>query len=319
MRLGRPIKRESGARTRPELDTLRGARRSHDVRDIAAHRVAHADRADLVTERREGARVEDRSEIVGGHSARSVDAKDVVFLFGVRVTELEHEKESVELRLGERKRSLELDRVLRRDDAERRRERVCRLVHRDLPLLHRFEQAGLRAWRRTVDLVDEDDVRHERTGPVLERLRPLIEDRDAGDVRRYEVRCALDPSERQRERTRDRAREGGLPHSGDIVEQYVSFDQKRREQLLGRRALSDDDVSDLFDEAACCLLDRRHARLGRFERGDAAIRARAPAADRACTRERQREGDECCELVEDECDGIHHAQRERTERALDDE
>src|SRR6185503_18844107 len=119
MRLRRAIERKSRTRTRAELDAFRGPRRSDDIRDIAAHRVAHADRPDLVAQRYERARVEDRSQVIGGYRPRSMDAKDVVLFFRVRVTELEHEKETVELRLRKRERSLELDRVLRRDHAER--------------------------------------------------------------------------------------------------------------------------------------------------------------------------------------------------------
>src|SRR5258705_9497701 len=58
---------------------------------------------------------------------------------------------------------------------------------------------------------------------------------------------------------------------------------------------------------------------GRFERGDAALRVRSPAADRAGAREGERKCDERRELVEDERDRVHDTQCERTECSLDDE
>ena len=66
------------------------------------------------------------------------------------------EQEAVELRLGQRERALELDRVLRREHEERLGQRVRLAVDGDLPLLHRLEQRRLRLRRRAVDLVGEE-------------------------------------------------------------------------------------------------------------------------------------------------------------------
>src|SRR5919108_3630769 len=101
-----------------------------------------------------------------------------------------------------------------------------RLVDRHLAFLHRLEQARLRARCRAVDLVDEEQVRQDRPRSELEALGPLVVDRDAGDVRRDEVGRALDAMERQRERTRDGTREGGLPYTGDVIEKDVALDQQ---------------------------------------------------------------------------------------------
>ena len=89
----------------------------------------------------------------------------------------------------------------------------------------------------------------------------------------------------------------------------MPFDEKRREELLGRGTLSDDDAADLLHQAVRGLLDRRHAGSGRFEGGDAAFGVRASAADRARARERQSERDERRKLVEHERDRIHDAER----------
>ena len=197
MRLRCAVERECGARTRAKLDTIGTARRACDVADVAANGFAHLHGAHFVAERGERARVVDRFERVGADRRRTVHTKDLVLLFLRGIAELDEEEETIELHLGQRERALELDGVLRRDDAERLGELMRRLVDRDLALLHRFEQARLRARRRAVDLIDEEEVRHDRSRPEFEALRSLVVDRDAGDVRRDKVRRALDAVERQ--------------------------------------------------------------------------------------------------------------------------
>ena len=129
------------------------------------------------------------------------------------------------------------------------------LVHGDLPLLHRLEERGLRPRCRAVDLVDEDDVRGEGTGQIFEASGALVVHRDPGDIARHQVRRALDAAEREVERARDRAREHGLPHPRDIVEQDVAINEQRREELLRGGALADDDLLDLLHEAVRGLAD----------------------------------------------------------------
>src|SRR4029453_6783742 len=60
------------------------------------------------------------------------------------VADAEAQQEAVELGLRQRIGALVLDRVLRREDEERRRERVRHAFDRHLPLLHPLEHAGLR-------------------------------------------------------------------------------------------------------------------------------------------------------------------------------
>ena len=138
------------------------------------------------------------------------------------------QREAVELRLGKRERSLLLDRVLRRDDEERRRQRPGDSVDRHLTLGHRLEERRLRARHRAVDLVDEDDVREDRTGPELELPRLLVVDREAGDVGRLEVGRALDARKLGPvDRLRDRAREDRLRGPGHVLEQHVAAARER--------------------------------------------------------------------------------------------
>ena len=63
------------------------------------------------------------------------------------------EQEAIELRFRKRVDALLLDRVLRRDHCETIAELVAFTVDRNLALLHRLEQRGLRFGRSAVDLV----------------------------------------------------------------------------------------------------------------------------------------------------------------------
>ena len=114
----------------------------------------------------------------------------------IGIAERRLDEEAVELRLGQRERSLVLDRVLRRQHEERVVEPAGLAVDRHLLLGHRLEERGLRLRHRAVDLVDEDDVREDGPGAELEVALLLVEDREAGDVGRLQVRRALDAARR---------------------------------------------------------------------------------------------------------------------------
>ena len=125
----------------------------------------------VVDRRDAGERVRGRPPLRGrGH-------EDALLLLLVRIAEPDAEQEPVELRLGQRERPLQLDRVLRRQHEERLRERVADAVHRDLALLHRLQQRGLRLRRGAVDLVGQDHLREQRPGPEREVVRPHVQDR----------------------------------------------------------------------------------------------------------------------------------------------
>ena len=119
-------------------------------------------------------------------------------------------------------------------------------VDRDLLLGHRLEERRLRLRHRAVDLVDEDDVREHGAGPELEVALPLVEDGEAGDVRRLEVGRALDarfvaPSI---EPAIARARIG-LRRPRDVLEQHVPAAEERRQDELDLLPLPEDDRLDV--------------------------------------------------------------------------
>ena len=88
-----------------------------------------------------------------------------------RVADRHLHREAVELGLGQRVGALVLDGILGRDHEEGPIELIALAVDRDLRLLHRLEQCGLRLRRGTVDLVDEQHVGEDRdragSGSVL--------------------------------------------------------------------------------------------------------------------------------------------------------
>ena len=138
-----------------------------------------------------------------------------------RVADRDPHEEAVELRLRQRIRPLVLDRVLRREDEKRRREQMRRVLDRDLPLLHRLEQRGLRLRRGAVDLVGKEKIGEDRAGPEHEVRRPLVEDLRAGDVARHEIRRELDARELERRRLREGARDEGLREPGVVLDEHV--------------------------------------------------------------------------------------------------
>ena len=112
----------------------------------------------------------------------------------------ELEQEPVQLRLRQRVGALVLDRVLGGGDQERVGQRPRLALDRDLPLLHRLQQRGLRLRRRPVDLVGEQQVGEDRPGAEVELGGAGVEDQRAGDVAGHQVRGELQPLGLQRQR-----------------------------------------------------------------------------------------------------------------------
>ncbi len=79
--------------------------------------------------------------------------QDLPLGFAVRIVDVDLHQEAVELRFGQRIGAFLLQRVLRREHMERRRQVVPRARDRDVMLLHRLQQRGLRARRGAVDFV----------------------------------------------------------------------------------------------------------------------------------------------------------------------
>ena len=92
------------------------------------------------------------------------------------------QQEAVELRLRQRERALQLDRVLGGQHQEWVRQRPGLALGADLALLHRLQQGRLRPWRGSVDLVHQQHVGEDRARDEAEL--PLVQDARAGDIGR---------------------------------------------------------------------------------------------------------------------------------------
>ena len=106
-------------------------------------------------------------------------------------------------------------------------QRVGHTVDRDLVLFHRLEQRGLRARRRPVHLVDEQDVREHGPGPEVPVAGRRAVHRGAGDVGGQQVGRALHPPEAAADRVRQRLGEQGLAGAGHALDEEVTAREQR--------------------------------------------------------------------------------------------
>jgi hypothetical protein len=162
-----------------------------------------------------------------------------------RVVDDQLEHEPVDLGLGQRVRALGLDRVLRGEHEERRRDAVGLVADRDLALLHHLEQRGLHLGRRAVDLVGEQEVREHRAELGVEPVGVRPEHPRADEVDGHEVGRELDAVERAAEDVGDGLDRQRLGQAGDALEQHVAAGEQRDEHALEHRLLADDDALDL--------------------------------------------------------------------------
>jgi len=169
---------------------------------------------------------------------------DAALVAGGGIAHAQAQEEAIHLRLGQRIGAEVLERVLRRDDDERLLELVGVRVDRYAPFGHRLEQRRLRARRGAVDLVGEDDVGEDRALAELEALRLLVEDADAEDVRRQEVRGELDAPERAADGAGERAGERGLADAGHVLDEHMAARRQRSDGEAHYAGLAVDDLGD---------------------------------------------------------------------------
>ena len=222
-----------------EVAHVRGHRHLADQLAIAEHLGAAHHALDDDLPRLRGA-VDDRVQLLDG-----------------RIAHAQLEEEAVELGLRQRVRALHLDRVLRRQDEERRGQRARDAPHGHRRLLHALQQRRLRLGRRPVDLVGQHDVGEERTLLELEVLPTVgVLDDDVGpdDVGGHQVGGELDARERQLETLRQRLDEERLAEARHALEQHVAAREHADEDVVDDLAVTDDDLLDL--------------RAQRLERGD---------------------------------------------------
>src|SRR5439155_19613224 len=107
------------ARAGAEGHAVDASRAADDLDGVAADGVADAHGSDLVPQRRDLGRTEDRLQRIGTEIRGSVDPQDRVLVVSVGVAEVQKEEESIELRFRQWEGAFKLDRVLRRDHSKR--------------------------------------------------------------------------------------------------------------------------------------------------------------------------------------------------------
>ena len=100
----------------------------------------------------------------------------------VGVTHADTNQKTVKLGVRQHRRTGRTNRVLRGKDDEGIRQIIRLAVHCDLVLLHGLQQRGLRLAGGTVDLVCQQQVRHDRAGLVDKLVHLFVIDREADDV-----------------------------------------------------------------------------------------------------------------------------------------
>ena len=115
-------------------------------------------------------------------------------------------------------------------------------VHRDLTLLHCFQQARLGARGGSVDFVGEDDIGEQGTFTELEVACFLIVKVDAGQVGRQQVRGELDAFEFSADGFGKGAQQHRFAGAGYILQQHMTGAQKAGEYQLNRILLAYNDL-----------------------------------------------------------------------------
>ena len=101
-----------------------------------------------------------------------------------------------------------------------------------------------------VDLIRQHNVREERPPPELEFGGLGIENRSAGNVVWQQIRRALDSLERAADTLRDRPRQHCLGHSRNVLQQQMSFGEKRNQRQHDFLPLADHHLLDVIKDLA---------------------------------------------------------------------
>ena len=239
---------EAPARARPDRGALGSPRGRDEVDAVAADALRDVHLLDRLLHLEERLAVDDGTKLELVCSALDPAPEHLHLVLSSRVAERRAQEEAVELGLRKRIGPLVLDRVLGRDDEERRLQPVRLALDRHLALLHRLEERGLRLRRSAVDLVGEEEVREDRARPELEVDVPLVPDGRARDVGGHQVGRELDAGEPHAQDLREGPRSQGLGQAGVVLEEDVAVREEPDEHELERVALPDDSSLDLVED-----------------------------------------------------------------------
>jgi hypothetical protein len=128
---------------------------------------------------------------------------------------------------------------------------MAHAIDRHLPLLHGFEQRGLRARGSAVDFVDEKEVSEYRTAVQRESAVTQIEDVRSGDVGGHEVGRALNALKAETADARQRFHGERFGKAGDAFYYRVASADENKQKLIDDFALADNDLREFTANVRC--------------------------------------------------------------------
>ena len=123
-------------------------------------------------------------------------------------------------------------------------------LHRDLRLLHGFEQRGLGLGRGAVDLVGEQQIGEDGPGAKLEPGLALIVEKAPGDIARQQVGRELDAPEAEVERLGQEPGDECLGETGIVLDQDVTVGEDAGDDALQHIVLAHHDPAQRRDHLA---------------------------------------------------------------------
>ena len=185
------------------------------------------------------------------------------FVRRLRIADGQPDGKTVHLRVRQQLRTSGTRRVLRGKDDKRLRDRMADAVNGDLPLLHGLEQRRLRAGRRPVELIREEQIAEHCAGLIDELAALLLIDGIAGDIGRQHVRRKLHAPVIEPQRAGKRQRHGRLADARNILEQHMAPGQQHRQHPDQNAVLAAYRFFDFFQNSACLI-----QASASFSRGD---------------------------------------------------
>ena len=219
---------------------------------------------------------QDRLEFMGSFTGGVFD--DGPFFIALRIADLHHEHEAVQLGFRQRVGAFLLHRVLRGENEKWRLKRECLPGRGDLRFLHRLEESRLGFGRRAVDFVREQHIRENGTFDEIELapagLGVFLNDVGAGDIAGHEVGRELDAVEAERENLGEGGDHEGFGKAGYANQEAVAAGEHGDEERIEYVGLADDDFMnfeqqrfarrfELFDREKFGRRGRRGGRGGR--------------------------------------------------------
>ena len=209
-----------------------------------------------------------RHQLGGGHRRLRLDFavagrldEDAALGVAVGIADVDLHQEAIELRLGQRVGAFLLERVLRRQNMERRRQVVARPSDRHVAFLHRLQQRRLGARAGPVDLVRHQQLGEDRpldeaeTAAAVEALLHYLGPENVGG---HQVGGELHPQRVEPHDDSQGLDQLGLGEAGNADQQSVSAGEQRHQRLLDHPFLAKDHRADRLARRA----DTRQRRFG---------------------------------------------------------